>query len=423
MIKAREAALLTLYDIIYNGAYSNLALKERLAVNRGMEPREKALLTNLVYGVVSRHFTLIYIIKKYSSIRLNKIDKNIMLILELGLYQLLYTDKIPDRAAVDESVKLARKKNKHASGFVNAVLRSFIRDGKVIEYPAQGTPEFLAVKYSYTSEMARLFMDNFHERTESVMQALNEPPRLIIRANILKNNAGELKDRLKRDGIDSSQIPGTELLVCDGFDIADSILYSRGYFSVQDAAAYNTAIVLDPQPGETVIDMCAAPGGKSTHIAELMGDDGKVIACDIHENKLRLIESSAIRLGLKSVSAELSDGTICKDDYIGIADRVLCDVPCSGLGIIRRKPDIKLGKNDISALPDIQLSILENGSKFVKSGGMLVYSTCTINKYENEEVTGRFLNNSEDFIKTYEKLYLPDEDGTDGFYICKMERK
>ena len=286
MIKAREAALLTLYDIIYNGAYSNLALKERLAINRGMEPREKALLTNLVYGVVSRHFTLVYIIKKYSSIRLNKIDKNIMLILELGLYQLLYTDKIPDRAAVDESVKLARKKNKHASGFVNAVLRSFIRDGKVIYYPAEGTPEFLAVKYSYTSEMARLFMDNFHERTESVMQALNEPPRLIIRANILKNNAVELKDRFKRDGISATQIPGTELLICDGFDIADSILYSRGYFSVQDAAAYNTAIVLDPKPGETVIDMCAAPGGKSTHIAELMGDDGKVIACDIHENKL-----------------------------------------------------------------------------------------------------------------------------------------
>lgn len=423
MITAREAALLTLYDIIYNGAYSNLALKERLALNKGMEAREKALLTNLVYGVVSRHFTLVHIIKKYSSIKLNKIDKNIMLILELGLYQLLYTDKIPDRAAVDESVKLARKKNKHASGFVNAVLRSFIRDGKVIDYPAEGTPAFLAVKYSYTDKMSELFIDNFNERAESVMKALNEPPRLILRANILKNNADELKDRLKRDGINASLIPKTELLVCEGFDIADSILYSRGYFSVQDASAYNTAIVLDPQPGETVIDMCAAPGGKSTHIAELMGDNGTVIACDIHENKLKLIENSVARLGLKSVMTKLSDGTVRSDEYIGAADRVLCDVPCSGLGIIRRKPDIKLGKTDISALPDIQFSILKIGSGYVKRGGTLVYSTCTINKYENEKVTDRFLKSTQDFVKTYEKLYLPDEDGTDGFYICKMKRK
>ena len=423
MITAREAALFALYDIIYNGAYSNLALKERLALNKGMDMREKALLTNLVYGVVSRHFTLVHIIRKYSSIKLNKIDKNIMLILELGLYQLLYTDKIPDRAAVDESVKLARKKNKHASGFVNAVLRSFIRDGKMIDYPAEGTPEFLAVKYSYTDKMAELFIDNFHERAKSVMQALNEPPRLILRANILKNNAEELKDRLKRDGINASLIPETELLICEGFDISDSILYSRGYFSVQDAAAYNTAIVLAPRSGDTVIDMCAAPGGKSMHIAELMDDNGTVIACDIHTNKLKLIENSAERLGLKSVLTELSDGTVYRDDYREKADRVLCDVPCSGLGIIRRKPDIKLRKTDISALPDIQLSILENGSKYVKHGGVLVYSTCTINKYENKTVTEKFLNRDRDFVKTYEKTYLPDEDGTDGFYICKMERK
>ena len=423
MIPAREAALLTLYDIIYNGAYSNLALKERLALNRGMEPREKALLTMLVYGVVSRHYTLVHIIGKYSSVKLNKIDKNIMLILELGMYQLLYTGKIPDRAAVDESVKLARKKNKHASGFVNAVLRSFIRDGKKIVYPAKGTPEHLAVKYSYSVEMTKLFIDNFGERAESVMDALNEPPGLILRANIIKNNAEELADRLSIDGVKGSLISGTDLLACKGFDIADSILYSRGYFSVQDAAAYNTSVVLDPKPGDTVIDMCAAPGGKSTHIAELMGDNGTVIACDIHKHKLKLIDDAAKRLGLHSVKTELSDGTECKEKYIETADSVLCDVPCSGLGIIRRKPDIKLRESDISSLPGIQLSILKNGSKYVKHGGALVYSTCTINKYENHEVTDRFLSSAPDFVKTYEKLYLPDENGTDGFYICKMERK
>ena len=423
MMTAREAAAVTLYEIIYKGAFSNLALKERIAKNRNMPENEKTLLTNLVYGVVSRHYTLLYIIEKYSSVVLNKIDKKILIVLQLGLYQLLYTDKIPDRAAVDESVKLAKKWNKYASGFVNAVLRSFIRDQKKIVYPENDKFEYLSVKYSYSCDMAKLFVENFGDRAEAVMEALNEPPRLILRANVIKNTAQELSERLERDGISADPIKETALLIAEGFDIADNILYDRGYFSVQDEAAYNAATVLDPKPGDTVIDMCAAPGGKATHIAELMSDEGSVIACDIHEHKIGLINRYAQRLGLRSVKAYISDGTQCDPDLIEKADRVLCDVPCSGLGIIRRKPDIKLKSADFRSLPQIQLEILKNGAKYVKHGGTLVYSTCTLNKHENSDVVDAFLADTSGYSKSFERLFCPDIDETDGFYICKIIRE
>lgn len=416
MITAREAAVQTLTEVLYKGAFSNLALKERLIRNKDMPQSERALLTMLVYGVVSRHFTLRYIIQKYSRQRLNKIDKQILIILELGLYQLLYTDRIPDSAAVDESVKLAKKRNRGAGGFVNAVLRSFIRDGKVIDYPKDRV-ERLAVEHSYSPEMTRLFVDLFAGRAGSVMAALNEPPKLTLRANIMKLTAAELAEKLYV----KTEPLGGALLAAEGFDVGSSELYKSGMFSVQDAAAYNTAIVLDPQPGEFIIDMCSAPGGKAAHIAELTGDRARVIACDIYEHKIRLIEDTARRLGLSSIEARLMDGTQTDAALIGAADRVLCDVPCSGLGIIRRKPDIKLGRTDIEALPALQSAILKNGAGYVKPGGVLVYSTCTINRAENEGVTDAFLEGG-GFRKLYEKTYMPDTDGTDGFYICKMEK-
>lgn len=412
MISAREAAFYTLYDIMYKGAYSNLALKERLAANRGMAAAEKALLTALVYGVVSRHITLMYIIKQYSSVKMNKIDKTVLIALQMGLYQILYMDKIPDSAAVNESVKLIR--NKHAKGFANAILRTFIRNEKQTEYPS------LSVKYSYPEDMVRLFTDNFGDRAESIMQALNMPPKLFLRANILKNSAEALIKKLAAEGVEASRVNGA-LIEASGFDIAASALYKSGCFSVQDAAAYNAAIALEPHEGEMILDMCAAPGGKATHIAELTGDKAEIVACDIHPHKIKLIEGAAQRLGLSSVKARLMDATILDEKLLRAADRVLCDVPCSGLGIIRRKPDIKLGRCDIAALPALQLKMLGNGAEYVKPGGVLVYSTCTINRAENEGVTRAFLETS-GFRKAYEKTYMPDSGGTDGFYICRMEK-
>lgn len=419
----REAAVLTLYDVFYNGAYSNLALKEMLNKCKGMKQEDKRLLTNLVYGTVSQCFTIDYIIEKYSSIKLKKIAKYIKIIIELGIYQLLYMDKIPESAAVNESVKLAKKYGRCGlDKFVNGILRSFCRDGKKYELP-ENEIDMLSVMYSYPKELTKLFVDDYgRERAENIMKALNMPPQLILRANTLKTNTDNLKRILEDKGIRVNN-QKDDLLYVSGFDVAKSELYKQGYFSVQDSGAYMAAVVLEPKKNETVIDMCAAPGGKSTHIAELQNDSGKVIACDIYDHKLKLIEDSSKRLGISSIETNCSDSTVLNQDWLEKADRVLCDVPCSGLGIIRRKPDIKLCRNDIGELIPIQKKILENGAKYLKNGGVLVYSTCTLLRRENEAVTGDFLKEHSNFVKVYEKIYYPDTDNSDGFYICKMIKK
>lgn len=424
MISAREAALLTLYDVFYGGAYSNLAVKETLNKCGGMSAANKGLVTGLVYGVVSRHFTLEYVISRYSSIKVKKLAKYIRIILELGLYQLIYADRIPQSAAVDESVKLAKKYGRRGSEkFVNGVLRAFCRSGGGIEYPKDRLAA-LAVKESFSEQMTELFVSDFGFRgAERLMAALNGVPPLLLRANILKNTGAELAQRLSNEGIAASPVPNTELVKADGFDVGSSRLYKDGFFTAQDVGAYTASVVLGPKQGETIIDMCAAPGGKTTHIAELFGDSGRIIACDIHEHKLKIIENNARRLGLRSIETMLCDGSVKNESLTGIADRVLCDVPCSGWGIIRRKPDIKLGRSDVSELPPLQRAILDNGAEYVRSGGTLVYSTCTVNKRENEEVTGAFLDKRKDYEKSYEKTFMPDKDNSDGFYICRMIRK
>ncbi|MGN1115574.1 MAG: 16S rRNA (cytosine(967)-C(5))-methyltransferase RsmB, partial [Candidatus Ornithomonoglobus sp.] len=383
-MNAREAAFKTLYEILYNDAFSNLALKETLSRERDMSREDRALVTNLVYGVVSHHYTLEYIIGQYSSVKLKKLAKNTKVILELGIYQLVYADKIPESAAVNESVRLAKKHGRNGSDrFVNAVLRAFCRDGCEVHYP-EDKAEYLAVKYSYTTDIARLWINDFgFDTAQRLMASLNEPPALMLRANTLKISAEELVKRLGDFGIKSEPMEGS-LIKSTGFDVGRNELYLNGYFSVQDKGAYNAAIALDPKEGETIIDMCAAPGGKTTHIAELQHDRGRIIACDIYEHKIKLIEDSARRLGIKSVDTRLADAAVRDNALVNSADRVLCDVPCSGWGIIRRKPDIKLCRNDASGLPELQGKILENASGYVKPGGVIVYSTCTINKRENE---------------------------------------
>ncbi len=421
-MNVRETALKTLYEIFYNGAYSNLALKEAMKNNAAMSPQDKRLLTNLVYGVVSRSFTLEYIISQYSRVKPKKIAKYVMIILKLGIYQLVYTDKIPQSAAVNESVKLAKKFGRNGSDkFVNGVLRSFCRDNCEIEYP-KDKKEYLAVRYSYSDEMTELFIKHFgYENAEKLMSSLNSPPPLMIRVNILKTNIEDLEKEFERSGIKYERVAPTMLSV-HGLDVGASELYKNGSFSVQDFGAYSASLSLEPKSGETIIDMCAAPGGKSTHIAELMGDKGKIIAFDIHDHKIKLIESAAERLGISSIKAVLHDSTAVIEELRGCADRVLCDVPCSGWGIIRRKPDIKLSKNDVSALPELQLEILRNGAQYLKDGGTLVYSTCTIDPDENDGVISQFLNENNNFEKVYEKTYYPYIDNSDGFYICKLKK-
>ncbi len=423
MIGAREAALLALYDIFYEGKYSNLAVKDTLSKCRGMEKNEKALFTNLVYGVVSRHFTLEYVIKNFSSVKPKKLAKYVRLILELAIYQIMYMDKIPESAAVNESVKLSKRYCKKGSDrFINGVLRGVCKGIVTLTYP-QDIVENLSVTYSYSPEMTELFLNNFGmDETIKIMEAMNLPSSLLLRPNILKITATELADILNNENI-TATVTDDGMICASGFDVGDNRLYKDGYFSVQDRGAYNASVALNPQGTETVIDMCSAPGGKTTHIAELMGDKGKIIAWDIYEHKIKLIDNACKRLGIKSVNASVYDATQLNADYIDKADKVLCDVPCSGWGIIRRKPDIKLSHTELDELYNIQFKILKNASMYVKMGGVLVYSTCTLNKRENGEMIDLFMKENNKFEKVYEKTYYPHKDNSDGFYICKLRRK
>lgn len=413
-MNAREIALKTLYAVEFEGAYSNMALKNALSRNN-ISAADKSFVTTLVYSVISRKLTLDYIIASYSKIKLKKISKYILLILRMGLCQIMYMDKVPPSAAVDESVKLAKRYGHGASaGFVNGILRSFIRAG--IELP-----DDLAVKYSFPKELCEMFVNDFGaEFAAELMEALNSSPKLTIRANTLKTTPQNLKEEFIKRGI-SAEINGVSI-VCGGFDVAGDELYKNGYYTVQDTAASQASFVLSPKKGETVIDICAAPGGKTTHMAELMENEGQIFAFDVHEHKIKLINENAKRLGIDIINAQIGDGTVFDENFAEKADKILCDVPCSGLGIIRRKPDIKWNREDMSGLREIQQKILENAGRYLKRGGEIVYSTCTIDKRENEEQTELFLKNHSDFEKISEKTYYPNKDGCDGFYICKMRK-
>jgi 16S rRNA (cytosine967-C5)-methyltransferase len=415
MVNAREIAMKVIYEVEFDNAYSNMALKKALN-NSEISRQDKAFITNLVYGVIKRKLTLDFVIEAYSKIKLKKISRYILIIMRMGLYQIMYMDKIPESAAVNESVKLARRYGHAASaGFVNGVLRSYIRNG--IKYPHRD----LSVKYSYPKWLSDKWIADFgFQFTKELMIEMNKEPKLTIRPNSLKISQDELANLFSNMG-KHIEVNGISL-ICDGFDVAHDEFYKNGFYTVQDTAASNAAIILNPKAGETVIDMCSAPGGKTTHMAELMNNKGKILAFDVHEHKIKLIEENAKRLGIDIIEAGIGDGTVMNKSLLQSADKVLCDVPCSGLGIIRRKPDIKWNKDDVSGLYEIQKKILENGAAYLKNGGELVYSTCTIDKDENENVTSEFLENHNDFEKLYEKTYYPNVDKTDGFYICKMRK-
>ena len=413
MASARETAMRVIYDVEFNGAYSNMALKK--AIPAGMERRDRAMTASLVYGVIDKKLTLDYVISKFSKLKIKKLSKYILIILRMGIYQIMFMDKIPVSAAVNESVKLARRYGHGASaGYVNGVLRSVSKES--VEYPTDKT-EFLSVRYSFPESMCKRWIDDFgYEFTEEMMKAFEKPPELCLRPNILKITADELVEKL------GGYARGGIAVMRAGFDVASDDMYKNGFYTVQDAAAYSAVKTLAPQAGETVIDMCAAPGGKATAMAEMMNNKGKILAFDIHEHKIDLIRKNAERLGITIIEAKLRDGREFDASYSERADKVLCDAPCSGLGIIRRKPEIKYGYDADNDLPVTQLKLLENAARYLRKGGEMVYSTCTVEKRENEEVTDGFLRDNPNFEKLYEKTFYPHTDGTDGFYVCKMKR-
>ncbi len=425
MNTSRQIALKILYEIDFKEAYSNLALKEGLKYSE-LSAVDKGFVTQLVYGVISRKRTLDCVISRFSTVKLSKISDYVLEILRMGIYQMLFMDRVPDSAAVNESVKLAQKYVYRSKGFINGILRSVAREKQNITFLN------LADKYSYPDFLVKMWSDDFgEERAKHILKSLNCVPQMNIRVNTLKTTREDLIKELEKSGIEAKADELYEnSIAVRKMDIASSELFKNGFFTVQDTAAQLSSAVLAPKSGTRVLDMCAAPGGKTTHMAEIMNNDGEIVALDIYEHKTQLIKENAKRLGIDIIKAKVWDTEIFCDEYSEKFDFVLADVPCSGLGIIRRKPDIKWNACPGEELYNIQKNILDNASKYVKPKGFIVYSTCTLNKDENEKRIEKFLKEHKNFELVSEKIcpkgyrtFYPDVDGTDGFFICKLRKK
>lgn len=435
---ARRISADILYNVYKNGAYLNEELKA-LRKSGDFCNNDIRFVNELVMGVLKNKLRIDYIISKNINIRLKKVSTYILAILECGVYQIMFMDKVPHSAAVNEAVKLTKtKKLQRSSGFVNAVMRSILKNKDSIEYPKDKT-EYLSIYYSFPKWLVEKWVNDFgFERASSIIHGLSGKADLYFRVNTLKTDANSLKESLKNSGCEVSvyknpDFPSLDcMLLCKGVsDIENLDEYKNGLFYVQDFAACLTVEILDVKEGMTVADMCAAPGGKTTHIAEKMNNKGKIYAFDMYEHKINKINENAKRLGIDIIDAKVCDSSVNIKELNGVCDRVLVDAPCSGLGIIRRKPDIKYSRtsDDSIELSKISYAILDNAKNYLKSGGIMVFSTCTIEQIENDDVVNEFLKNNNNFKKQVIRcnkdndgsitLY-PDTDNCDGFYMCKL---
>ncbi len=421
---AREIALKTLYDIDTNDTYTNAALKNALTPE--LSGADRGLVTELIYGVVTNKTAIDFIISKYSKIKLKKMTPWVLNILRMGIFQIYWMDRIPVSAACNEAVKLAKKYSHRAgSGFVNGVLRSFGREAENFSFPeGKSKSEYLSLKYSYPQWMTESLVKEYGEdAVESLFDENSKAHGVFIRVNTLKITQDKLIDILKNEGIKCKETDVRNCLVVTGkINVDCSNAYKEGLYSLQNISSQRAVEALDPKPRQTVIDMCAAPGGKSCAIAERMENRGKVLSFDVFEHKTQLIKKAAQRLDIDIIDAQIRDGRVCIDELKETADCVLADVPCSGLGVIHKKPDIKWKRTeaDVKELCGIQKDILENAAAYVKSGGTLVYSTCTILPEENRLRIDEFLKSHSEFKKVSEQQFMTTAVGESGFYICKM---
>lgn len=435
-VKSARFTVLELLNKMDNGAYSNLALDSVLKTTDFAE-RDKKFISRLFYGILERKITLEYILSIYSSKPIDKLDTVVVNILKIGLYQLKYMDSVPDNAAVNESVNLVKQVKKvNATGFVNAVLRSFIRDNKNIKYPVDKMKR-LSIEYSCNYELAEKICNDYsYELAENLLKSSVNPHKTFLRVNTLKINSTDLADQLLKLGINAeiSEFAEDCITVDRISGIENFDLFTKGYFHVQDLSSQLCCKVLNPKCGDVVIDLCAAPGGKTFTICEMMNNEGRVIAADLHEKRVNLIKKGAERLGISIIDAIQNDAKKINDE-LPLADKILCDVPCSGFGVIRSKPELKyVDLNEIKRLPEIQYEILCTASKYLKKGGELVYSTCTINKDENDNIIDRFLSEHKNFepvnfgknfpsiAQGYKATIFPQNFDCEGFFISKIRK-
>jgi 16S rRNA (cytosine967-C5)-methyltransferase len=422
----RKTAFYIIRDVEDKKAYSHIATNNHI---ERLKPTKRPFVRELAFGVIRQKMYLDYVIGNFVKTPTEKLHSTDLILLRMGLYQIIFMDSVPDYAAVDETVSMAGRYAKGREGFVNGVLRQYLRDQTYVTLPERGDDEvrYLSVKYSYEPWIVKMWMDDFDvDAAERLLNAGNEIPPLTIRVNTLMTNRDDLSERLSARGYEVS--PGekfSNILYVKGEDVIGGRFYRSGLYSIQDEGSLIAVCMLDPRPGETVVDVCAAPGGKTMAIAEAMNNSGKISAIDIYKRKLQQINEQARRLGVTIVDTWSWDATRADPDLVDTADRVLVDAPCSGLGTVRKKPEIKYKKwdQDMEELPMKQRDILAASSKYVKPGGILVYSTCTIARRESQQVVNDFLKKHAEFEKLEAKQLLPSTDNTDGFFICKMKRR
>ena len=433
----RQNALEILLKMERNNAYSNLALDAKL--NESKESNaDSAFLTALVYGTLERLITIDYNLSLYLKQPLKKLKPEVLWALRLGTYQIVYMDKVPERAAVNESVQLVKNnKSAFAAGLVNAVLRNVSRNG--IKYPETKDEAYnMSVRFSFPEWIAKLWINSYGKETAfKMLEGMSGRAPLYIRVNTLKCTSDELIEKLKADNVECKRVANVEnaLELINPGAVEKLQAYKEGLFHVQDLSSQLCCAALAPKAGERVFDMCAAPGGKSFTLCEMMENKGELLSFDIYDSRLSLIESGAKRLDIKNIKVASNDASKYNEAF-GKADKILCDVPCSGLGIIRRKPEIRYkSPSDIDKLPSIQYDILCSCAQYVKTGGKLLYSTCSVNPAENAEVCKKFLKEHIEFkavepLENLENKFMSDNfvtlmhhlNGTDGFFIATFIR-
>ncbi|WP_245625190.1 16S rRNA (cytosine(967)-C(5))-methyltransferase RsmB [Paenibacillus stellifer] len=444
---ARETALDVLLRVEQEGAYSNLQLNSSLQ-KAGLSREDAGLATELVYGTLSRLNTLDFMLDQFVSKGVAKLQPWVRCLLRMSLYQIVYLDRIPSHAAVNEAVNLAKKRGHQGiSGMVNGVLRSALRTGELPALPSGlDEAERISLEHSHPLWLVKEWIGRFGAETaEAICRADNEPPAVSVRVNTTMTARDKLLLEMREQGLDAfpSQLSPFGIVVRGGGNLALSDWYRDGVLSIQDESSMLVAEALSPEPGMKVLDCCSAPGGKTSHIAELMEDQGSIVACDLYPHKAELVAQQAERLGLGSIETIAIDALELPQRYPAMSfDRILLDAPCTGLGVIRRKPDLKWSKTpgDRIEISRLQRRLLNGAAELLKPGGILVYSTCTIGSAENEENVKDFLSSHPEFVSSdqdsplAERLgsllsadqpgmqILPQQFGSDGFYIAVLRR-
>lgn len=437
---ARKLAYQTLYEILEKKAYANLALQHVLKEYPLSGP-ESRLLTELVYGVLRKYNYLLWVISRLSTYSLKKIHPSVRILLCLGLYQLIYLSRIPASAAVNESVKIAKKiTHKGNVGFINAILRGYIRRKDELSlFPREENPVLYDSLYWNEPEwLIKWWQTYYKDEAVSILEAFNETPKLAVRVNTLKTTAAELLQKMGEKGIRGETVPWDDhaLVITEGaHDFWP--LAKEGLAYVQSLSSMIPARVLSPNAGEKVLDMCAAPGSKTTQMAEIMKNRGSIDAWDLYPHKISLIKNNAKKLGISIIHAGARDSSKPFPALYGNYDKVLLDAPCSGLGVLSHKPEIRWHRKeeDLNAFPPLQERLLSCAASYVKEGGILVYSTCTLNPAENENMVCRFLACHPEFKPVDFTLYegktskegmmtiLPCELQSDGFFIARLQKQ